>query len=104
MDIFDLIDKHLDVRYVYAEGEGQRVKGERQKSKDVITPEALATLPNELLAGLHEAIETFDLQTTNNMIARIRKHNEPLANALANEIKQFRFDKLQILFIEEEEE
>jgi two-component system sensor histidine kinase ChiS len=105
VDIFDLIDKHLDVRYVYEESRKPKVESRKEaEDRGLLTSEALATLPNELLAGLHEAIETFDLYTTNNMIARIRKHNEPLANALANEIKQFRFDKLQVLFKKEEEE
>ena len=69
----------------------------------MITPEALATLPNELIVGLHEAVETFDLHTTNIMIERIRKHNEPLARTLADMVKQFRFDKLQKLFKEGDE-
>ena len=63
-------------------------------------PEALAALPDELRAGLHLAVETIDLETTNSMIERIREHNPPLADELAKLVKRYRFDILQELFEE----
>jgi signal transduction histidine kinase len=97
-DVFEMMHKHLGVRYVYEEDE--KAKGERQRAKgeDVLTPEALAALPNELRADLQQAIEVLDVGMTHCLIDQIRQQNEPLADALAEFVKHYRFDILQELF------
>jgi signal transduction histidine kinase/CheY-like chemotaxis protein len=97
-EIFGLLHRHLGVRFVYEEE--QRVAGRRPQAtgKKVLTPEALATLPDELRAGLHHAVEVIDLETVNSLVDQIREHNEPLAEALAELVKNYRFDTLQELF------
>lgn len=68
--------------------------------QSILTPAALAGLPNELRVSLQEAVETIDMERTNSIIEWIRGQNEPLANALAELVKQYRFDMLQELFEE----
>jgi CheY-like chemotaxis protein len=105
MDIFDLMHKHLGVRFVYEESNrvaGSKVAGSRQQAggKEVLTPDALAGLPNELQTGLQQAVERIDLTATKRLIEQIRQHNPALADTLAELVNNYRFDRLQELFEE----
>ena len=97
-EIFELMQKHLGIRYVYEEGERQKAKGKGQQS--ILNPEALLELPEEVSRGLRQAIETGDVEMAESLIARIRPQHESVAEALADLVKQFRFDLLQKLFEE----
>ncbi len=66
-----------------------------------LTPEALAALPEEWFAALRDAAEETDPEAANAVIQRIRKQDEPLADALAALVKTYRFDIVQELLIED---
>jgi hypothetical protein len=66
--------------------------------RSVLISDALAELPEKLCAELWEAIEEADLEKTNSLIDRIREQNIPLAESLADLVRQFRFDILLQLF------
>jgi CheY-like chemotaxis protein len=102
-EVFDLLRKHLGVQFVYEEGEGQKVKGEGQKMKEVLTPVAFATIPDELRIGLQHAVEVIDMERADSLIDQIREHNGPLADVLAELVKNYRFDTLQELLGEKEQ-
>jgi PAS domain S-box-containing protein len=97
-EVFDLLHKHLDVRFVYEEGEGHKATGEGQNVEEVLTPEALAALPDELRVDLQHAVEVIDMEKANSLIDQIREHDKPLAKALAELVKNYRFDVLQQIF------
>ncbi len=104
-EIFDLLHKHLGVRFVYEENGGQQVKGQRSKIKgdarkadEILTPAALAALSKELVLEFQQAVEALDVDTTNSIIDQIRLQNFPLADVLAELVTQYRFDTLQALF------
>jgi CheY-like chemotaxis protein len=97
-EVFEMLQKHLGVRFVYKEGEGQKVGGKGQKAEDVLTPEILAALPEDVLAEFRNAVEGIDLDRAHCIIDRIRLQNAPLAEALAELVKEYRFDVLQALF------
>jgi len=101
-DIFDLMHKHLGVRFMYEESQKSKVKSQKLQVENVLTPAALVALPDELHANLRRAVNVIDLEMTITIIKRIRQQNEPLADALSNLVKQFRFDILQTLFEETE--
>jgi CheY-like chemotaxis protein len=97
-EIFDLLHQHLGVRFVYGEerqGAGSREQG---AGEEVRTSEALAALPEDLLADLRYAVEEIDPEKTLKIIAQIGQQNRLLAEALAELVKKFRFDTLQDLF------
>ena len=97
-EIFDLLRKYLRLRFVY-EGEEQSPIANRQSSiKKVLTSNDLAALPKEVVTELQEAVEDLDVQAVNRSIDRIRQQNNPLAEALAELVKRYRFDALQELF------
>jgi CheY-like chemotaxis protein len=102
-ELFEMMHKHLGVRYVYEEDEKVKGKRQRVKGEDVLTPITLAALPNELWIDLQQAIEELDVDMTRCLIDQIRQQNEPLADALAELVEDFRFDILQKLFEKIEE-
>lgn len=75
----------------------------QETNQNILTSSALAALPGEILVGLQQAVEMIDIEMTNRMIEQIRQHNAPLADTLAEFVKNYRFDTLQALFNQMEE-
>ncbi len=99
-EIFDLLHKHLGVQFVYEEEQHSTLDTQHVTLEEVLTPEALTALPDAWLADLRQANESIDVVMINSIIDRIRSRDEPLADALAKLVKQYRFDTLQELFEE----
>ena len=99
-DIFAIMHKHLGVRYVYEDSQKSIVESRKSKTEDVLTPEDLAKLPDEVYTELQQAVNTANLKVMQRLIERIRKQNVSLANTLTALVNQFRFDILQSLFKE----
>jgi CheY-like chemotaxis protein len=103
-DLFELMRKHLGVRFVYEEqqGTGSREQGagnrEQGTDRKLIMSEALAALPEELRKNLREAGDMLDTDRISSLLDQIRQHNEPLAESLGELVKEYRFDLLQELF------
>ncbi|MDM8544406.1 ATP-binding protein, partial [Desulfococcaceae bacterium HSG9] len=90
--IFDLMTKHSDIRFIY-----EKEKTESEKRKKALTPEALATLPDDVITEFRRAALIADLAAAMRLCEQIRLENEPLADALAKLVSDFRFDTLQKL-------
>lgn len=94
-DVFGLMAKHLDVRFVY---EG-RVESDAARSgepdDDAPDPAELRALPQELLEKFMFAVERTDPKGSIEVIERIRSHDAPLADALAALVGAYRFDIIQ---------
>ena len=97
-EIFEMLHKHLGIRLVYAEEPETSSKAD----KSVLTFERLQALPEEWLVALQDAAEETNPGAANAVIQRIREQDEPLAEALANLVRAYRFDTLQALFEEAE--
>jgi K+-sensing histidine kinase KdpD len=65
-----------------------------QQSAEVLTPAALATLPPDLVANLHQAILALDIERIETCITQIRELNAPLAGAIAVLAKGFKYKQL----------
>ena len=96
-EIFDAMERHLDVRYVYEETEERKAKGEEEPPRDALTPEALAKLPDELRKELKQAIIDLDVDLIQAIIERIRELNGPVGNGLADLARDFQYDKILAL-------
>jgi signal transduction histidine kinase/CheY-like chemotaxis protein len=96
-DIFEFMHKHIGVRYVYEEMTDITPV---LTTQEILTPEALAALPKELLTQLQEAAIMLDMEETQVLISQIRSHNENIANALEQLTKEFQYDRLQDLIEE----
>jgi signal transduction histidine kinase/CheY-like chemotaxis protein len=101
-DIFAAMNKHIGVRYIYdddASGDGAT-----NASGEELTAEAIATLPVEAIVNLKQAILQGDLQLIDRLIEGIRAENAPLAQAIAECLDNFEYDRLLNLIPEPEEQ
>jgi signal transduction histidine kinase/CheY-like chemotaxis protein len=97
-DIFEVMNKHIGVRYVYDEPTahtGSTVS--KTDIKNALNPEALATLPNELLANLKHAASFAYMAEIDSYIDEIRSYNANLADALATLALDFEYGKIVTL-------
>ena len=79
-----MLHKHLDIQFVYKEGQ-------KAEDSDALTPEALAMLPAEWLETLKQGALRADLQLLSSIINRIREHNAQLAETLARLLEDFEY-------------
>jgi CheY-like chemotaxis protein len=99
-EIFELMHKHLGIRYVYENGARDKDTDEISKIDDVLTPAALTSLPDDIYIALQQAVNVTDPGMMNHVIGRVGEYNLPLADLLLELMKEFRFDILQGVFEE----
>ncbi len=102
-DIFDIMHKHLGVRFVYEEIERQKAQGGGQKAKEALTPEALAALPVEWVADLKQGAEGVDVELLFSVIEQIHRHDGMLADALARLVNDFEYDEILLALVQSQE-
>ncbi|HEY9675308.1 MAG TPA: AAA family ATPase [Waterburya sp.] len=91
-DIFDALRKHLGVSFIYDETTASPTS--TQTDTDALTPDAIAALPTNLVANLHQATIDGDKDLMLTLIDQIREQNKPLANALTTLVNNFRYKQL----------
>ena len=89
-DIFDALHKHIGVRFVYAES----TIASTETKVEMLTPEAIAALPPDLVANLRQAIYNLDVDLMQTLIIEISELNPPLATAIASLAKDFKYRQL----------
>jgi signal transduction histidine kinase/CheY-like chemotaxis protein len=99
-EIFDMLAKHLGVRFIYEEKQQAADSRQQTVESKALTPEAIAALPEELRTELQQAVEEVDFDRALRVIDQIHQQNESLAEALAELVKNYHFDILQALFEE----
>ncbi|MCK5521636.1 MAG: AAA family ATPase [Thiomargarita sp.] len=92
-NIFEVMHKHLGVRYIYEEEIAEPENEEEIKIPNLAAQ--MAKLPEFLFAPLQNAIECADLQAMKPLIEQISENEKPLAKTLNKLAKNFRFDILQ---------
>ena len=60
----------------------------------------ITALPEDLFNDLQEAVDVAEPRLVHQLIVRVREYNPKLADALAELVRQFRFDMLQKAFEE----
>ena len=100
-DIFEAMNKHIGVRYVYEDPtQSDLLITESAQQKNVLTVAALASLPEEWAAQLQQALPQGDLDLIAKMIEQIRTQNAPLASAIKSCVDNFEYDKILALITE----
>lgn len=90
--IFDMMHKHLGVRYVYEEAASSvEVAKESEKS---LTASALATLPQDLLKLLETKAAEGDMLEIERLIDLLRSVDAEVANELAALAEEFDYDEI----------
>jgi signal transduction histidine kinase/CheY-like chemotaxis protein len=100
VDIFEVMNKHLGVRYVYENPTQPDASLTKDEEQDVLTATALAALPVEWLASLKQAIINIDLNLADTLIEQIHAEHPTLANALNRCIENFEYRKILNLIAE----
>ena len=100
--IFEMLHKHLGIRFMYAEEPESSSKTMAASDKRILTFDRLQALPEEWLTALQDAVEKNNPQAATAVIDQIKEQDEPLAEALAGLVKGYRFDRLLALFEEAE--
>ncbi len=95
-DVFELMHKHLGVRYVYEERARASDKKDKREdtAEDILSPAALAALPNGLLRDLEQATVRSQFNQIIGIIDRIREHDVNIATALEKLADGFEYDKI----------
>jgi signal transduction histidine kinase/DNA-binding NarL/FixJ family response regulator len=93
-DIFELMHKHIGVRFVYEDSTQKDSSLIENREQDTLTAAALAALSKEWLANLEQAILHVDLKLIFALIEQIHPENSPLANALIRCIDNFEYNKV----------
>lgn len=96
-EIFGVTENHLGVRHVFDETTEQKAESREYSIEEILTPEALAELPDDLLATLKQAVIDLDTDQIQTVIDQIRKLNASVAQALTDLGNNFQYDKLLAL-------
>ena len=94
-EVFELLAKHLGLRYIYATPPPASLISESEFD--------LSALPPELLLELQEAALRLDPERVEALINTLRAHQPPLADWLATLAQKFAYDEIAA-FIEREEQ
>ncbi|MEG4630952.1 ATP-binding protein [Microcoleus sp. AR_TQ3_B6] len=92
-DIFDAMHKHIGVRYIY-EDRGQANLLAIKEGDRAMTAADFVKLPNSLVADLKLAILNADMDLIDSSIEEIRLKDALTANAIANCIENFEYEKV----------
>lgn len=97
-EIFDLLRKHLGVRFVYEEKKPSTTDTRHLALDQVLKPEDLTALPDDLRTELRKIIQIADIQEALKLVERIRPQHESVAEGLTTLLHAYRFDILNALF------
>jgi len=98
-EIFEVMGKHLWVRYVYEQVDERKTRDKREILRDLLTPEALMDLPDDLLAELKQAIIHLDVDLIQAVIERIHGVDATIADELTDFVKDFQYEKILALIL-----
>jgi PAS domain S-box-containing protein len=93
MEIFDKIEKHLGVRFVYHPSAGSPVVTDKDQQKRV-TPSDLAVLPVEWLREFFQGLRRGRSAQLMDLIGRISPDHAVLARTLTELVRVYSFDNL----------
>jgi CheY-like chemotaxis protein len=100
-EIFELMRKHLGLRYVYAEPFDKSVS--LQVNTDLLVPSALANLPPDLLASMEQDLIEGNKDLILGHIDQIRLRDEALAETLTRLVDDFEYAKILNSIVEANE-
>jgi signal transduction histidine kinase/CheY-like chemotaxis protein len=97
-EIFQAMHKHLGVNFIYEDLTA--IKTTETPTKDILTAEAIAQLPTQLLEQLQEAIITSNLDLIAQVIKQGTIYNAPLSQVIETCLHNFEYEKILHLITE----
>jgi CheY-like chemotaxis protein len=99
-EIYDMLAKHLGIRFLYEEGRAPWAPPGPAEPAYVPSAEALAALPTGWLADLQQATTKADLNLVLSLVDQIRERDAALADALAELAQNYEYRKILDLIAE----
>ncbi len=97
-EIFAAMNKHIGVRYIYEEPIAKSAQTlSKTDIKDVLAPEALASLPPELLANLASSAKSSDIGEVERLIQEVQAINTSIGDAFLLLANEFEYGKIASL-------
>ncbi|MGL5062481.1 MAG: ATP-binding protein [Microcoleus sp.] len=94
-EIFTAMNKHIGVRYIYEEPSNKAAQVlSKTEIKDVLAPEAIKTLPPELLANLATSAKSSDIGEVDRIIQEVKAINAPIGDAFLALANEFEYGKI----------
>lgn len=94
-DIFNMLEKHLDIKLVYSDREKPAESINLKSKKQNLSPTAFKALPKEIVLNLQKSVNTLNIVATLEIVDEIKVQNEDLAETLSGLIRDYRFDIIQ---------
>ena len=94
-EIVEILEKHLGVRFVYEAMDGDQNDSDELSIRQMQL--GIEELSEKLRIDFRKAVEQVDYDNAVVLLQDIKKENEALANALAEPINGYQFDKLEKL-------
>jgi CheY-like chemotaxis protein len=91
-EIFEKMEMHLGVRFVY-EDRGP-VPSEGRNPEQMLDPDALADLPKDMLSELRRGATELNTKAVQAIIEKIRTGDAGLADSLSELVRGYRFDTI----------
>ncbi len=90
-EIFEVMARHLDVRYVYEEKPDQV---SLSKQDIDVRPEQLDALPGEMISQLYQAVVELDMESTLTLIEKIAEEDPVVGCALRTQAEKLNYRRL----------
>ncbi len=90
-EIFDVMAKHLRLKYVY---EDEQVEKARIDTEVELTGQRLASVASNLLGELRDAVVRLDMNHTSKVIEKITAHDADIGAALKTVAESLEYDRL----------
>ncbi len=98
--IFDVLRRHLGVRFVYDTPPQTEVKDTPAQERDAQIVAALDALPADMISELEQALLNIDLDRTATLIEQIRAQDARLAETLQHYVDDFEYERIVTLIQE----
>ncbi len=96
-DIVEMLQRHLNVKFLYAADEIPAENADLKDDKLRLNPSDFHALPKEMVMKFKTSVEALEMDMALNVIEEIGEQNKPLADALKKIVEEYRFDTLQEL-------
>ncbi|NJL60462.1 MAG: response regulator [Desulfobacteraceae bacterium] len=94
-ELFDIMSRHLGIRYIYDEDEALPDSGQTKKDhRNALTPEAFSALSPEIVKDLENAAIRGDINRIAELIRQISDDNAALADALTDLSDEFEYTEI----------
>ncbi len=93
-EIFDVMHKHIGVRYIYENTSQANLLTTNNRDREVLTVDAFNALPQHLVDELKQAILNIDMDLIYSSIEKIKLQDQLLGDAIANCMDNFEYDKV----------